>query len=387
MRDDQAPALVTPAMQAFLSTHINPHAVRRDQEAEALPGELLAHAAKAGMLGYSLPRDIGGGGHGYLAWGRLLEELGYLSEDGSLPLWLSLRAAVIRALYDAGQPVIRERYLPALVRGQLGGSFAYTDGTDPFSFNSCARKSGEDWVLQGEKLLVTGGETADLFMTYVRAEPSGDLLVFVIERGDEGVQVRPVPVNGMRSAGLASVHLSSVRLPPERLLVDRDGLSHAQRFLNQRRPLVMCGPLGRMRAIRDSCIRCLRGTIRYGQPLTEMQNVQAGIGRMTITIETCRAILFRALQQADQGLGDPLFDLLASSAKHHITEQAIELILRATRLVGGQGYLKESSYERYLRDFTGLIPGAGAQDLLEINLGVLAIASQMPAGPPAKESR
>jgi alkylation response protein AidB-like acyl-CoA dehydrogenase len=370
--------LLSPAesdrLRSFLTDQINPQTQRRDQEGESFPKALLSELSTMGLLGYSLPVSIGGRGEDILRWGLLLEDLGYLCEDGSLPLLLSLRVAVVKAIYEGGNAAQIDRYIPAMVRGELAGAFAYSDGTDPFNFRSGVSHDGDKLCLRGEKLLITGGTTADIFLTYLKDRTSGDLLVILVHKDDPGVSLSPVAVTGFRSAGLATLRINDVILGKERLLTQVDGLSHAQRFLNQRRPLLVCGALGRMRAIRDRCVRELLQTERYGQPLTEMQNVQATIGRMTIRIESARALLLRTLTRMRDGESDALFDPLPSAAKHHVTEQALEVVLCAMRLLGGQGYLKDSALERYLRDFTGLIPGAGAQDILEVNLGVGAIS-------------
>jgi alkylation response protein AidB-like acyl-CoA dehydrogenase len=94
---------------------------------------------------------------------------------------------------------------------------------------------------------------------------------------------------------------------------------------------------------------------------------------MYINVEASRAFIYRALRQASRGETDPVFDPLTSAAKYFVVEQAIDTITIALRLVGGRGYLKKNSYERSLRDFMGLISGAGAQDLLQIGLGDLVI--------------
>ena len=358
----------------FLQQRVNPGATDRDESGTSLSRELLKEAAGIGLLSYALPRELGGGGADTLAWGVVLEQVGYVCEDQSLPLLIGVFERVAEETYRSGKSHFIDEYARPMATGDRFGAFAYTDGTDPFSFRSRAVKApGGDYILSGEKPIVTGGLIADTFLVYLRNE-SNDLVVFVVDRNDPGVDVSPIQVSGMRAAGLASLRLVDVRLPEERLLVASDGLSHAQGFLNSRRVLHACAPLGRMQAIFESCIRSLRQTVRYEEPLTDFKNVQAALGRMHISIETARSTVYRALEQARQGKSDPLFDPLHSIAKYHVTEQAVQLSLTALRLMGGIGYLKEHSYERYLRDFTGLIAGAGTQDILEVDLGIAAIS-------------
>ncbi len=352
----------------FLRESIDPGVIERDAAGECFSRELLRHCAELGLSNYSLPRELGGGGADPFAWGVMLEEVGYLCEDSSLPLVLSLYAAVAAAIDRRASPEQKERYVRPMARGERFGCFAYTDGTDAFSFRSTATKKGDRWILDGEKHLVTGGVRGDVFMTYVRRD-NDDLAVFLVEREDPGVTVEPVEVAGLRAAGLARLHLSGVELPEERLLVPADGISHAQLFLNDRRGLLVCGPLGRMRAILEKIAGSLATTVRYGRPLADLPNVQATLGRMFVAVRTARAIAHRALEGMRRADRNPIFDAEMATAKYFVIEQSIAVATDALRLAGTSGYLREAHYERYLRDFHGGIAGGGAQDILEVNLG------------------
>jgi alkylation response protein AidB-like acyl-CoA dehydrogenase len=369
----------------LVARDLNPLAAERDAQGTCIPREVMRAAGALGLLAMAMPEASGGGGADPVAWGAVLEELGYLSDDSSFTLLVSLRVAVAATILESGRTDFEERYVGPMMAGDRAGAFAYTEDADAFSFKSVAERDGDDFILTGEKFLVTGGATADTFMTYVRDSATDDLLAFLVEREDAGVELRPVEVSGFRSAGLCSLSLDRVKIPASRLLAAEDGLGHAQRFLNARRALLVCGSLGRMRAILEDCAASLHDTVRYGRPLTEFQNVQVLLGRMYINVEASRAFVYRALRQASRGETDPVFDPLTSAAKHFVVEQAIDTVTMALRLLGGRGYLKKNLYERSLRDFAGLISGAGAQDLLEIGLGDLVVRKCARAGERVEE--
>lgn len=360
----------------YIRECVNPGSDERDRTGATFPHELLREAARVGLWGLGMPAACGGGGANALEWGITLEQLGYLCDDGSFPLVVSIRAAIANTLHGAGRPDLDERYVKRMVRCELFGSFAYSDGADAFAFGSHVRRDGADWVAHGEKLLVTGGASADVFMTYLRDPDRGDLVVMLIERDDPGVTVTPVEVTGLRAAGLASLRLDGVRLPADRVLLLDDGVSHAQAFLNERRTLLACGALGRMQAVLELCIESLDSTVRYGKPLVAMQNVQAAFGRMYAGIEAARALAYHALRrQAGLVPGfDPMFDPIGAAAKYAISETAVDISTRAFRLLGGKGYVRDQRVERYVRDFYGLLAGGGAQDVLEVDLGMDAIS-------------
>ena len=264
-----------------------------------------------------------------------------------------------------------------MVLGQRAPAFAYTDGTDPFSFKTRAQKVDGGYLLSGEKLYVTGGATADTFMLYARATEGGfdDLKVFIVERDDAGFNVSPSDLSGLRSAGISSLQLHDVYVSDERVLVAQDGLSHVQQFLNERRVFLVCPLLGRMQAIMEACIAELDTRQRYGNSLTAMQQVQAQIGKMAHLIEISRAVLYRALERQSSADFDTYWDPIGSIAKLTLIENGIELIHIAQKLLGGDGYLRSKHYERYLRDFCGYIPGGGSQETLIVDLGINTITS------------
>lgn len=353
----------------FVREEVNPGAIERDVEGIGIPRTVLRKSAELGLLNYSIPRALGGGGADLFRWGVVLEELGYHCEDGSFPLVLSLHAAVANAIHQAASPAVAERVVAPLVRGERFACFAYSDGTDAFSFRSTAKKKGDRYLLDGDKQMVTGGLEGDVFMTYVRREDNDDLAVFLIERDDPGVTIEPVEVSGFRAAGMARLRFEGVELSEERMLVPFDGISHAQLFLNDRRGLLVCGLLGRMRAIVEDVAVSVGQTMRYGRPLSELTSVQATLGRMHVAVETARAMAHRALHGFRHADRSSVFDPDMAVAKYYVIEQAITVATSALRVTGGCGYMRHSNYERYLRDFHGGIAGGGAQDILEVNLG------------------
>lgn len=196
----------------------------------------------------------------------------------------------------------------------------------------------------------------------------------LVERDDPGVEVTPVDAIGHRSSGAASVSFHDVRLPAPRLVAASDGLTHAQLFLNDRRLLICCAPLGRAQAILERCVARTSSSIRYGQPVAEMQNVQATLGRMYVAVEASRATLYRALDRVARRAAEPLFDPVVSAAKHFVVEQVRFVLDQAFRVLGGHAYYGDLHFGRYLRDFAGLVAAAGTQDVLEVNLGALAVS-------------
>lgn len=359
----------------FIENEVNQKVLERDAAGIALSADIYDKACALGLIAHSLPADIGGKGCDALEWGKILEQVGYLSIDCGFPLVMSLRAGLINTLLRAGREDITQRFVLPMAQGKRAPAFAYTDGTDPFSFQTLAVRTDGGFILNGKKLYVTGGATADTFMLYARRNDQGydDLNVFLVEKHDPGFTILPSDVAGLRSAGISNLVLKDVFVPEDRVLVSHDGLSHVQRFLNDRRVFLVCPLLGRMQAILETCIADLDTKLRYGNPLTSMQHTQARIGRMLQLVEVSRATVYRALEKQCSKNFDPYWDATSSIAKLTVVENAIEMVQIAQRLIGGDGYLREMHYERYLRDFCGFIPGGGSQETLTVDLGINAI--------------
>ena len=336
--------------------------------------EVLIEAARCGLLGASLPRRVGGLGMSHQVWGRALERIGYLCDDSSFTLVISLFQSVASMLMTSGNALLVERYAAPACTGERLVAFAYTEEADAFSIRSTMKQRNGDYVINGSKTMVTGGMIADSYMTYVRNEAADEMAVVLIDRNTPGVHVHPIETMGLRASGLASIRFDSVRLSKEQVITTENGLDHVQSFLNPRRGILCCAAIGRMQHIVDECVKMLSETVRYDAPLTSMQLIQARLGRMQMKVHISRALIDPALDCLDHNAATDLFGEIISTAKHEITENAIAVALDSIRLTGARGYMHSNQFERYLRDFCGLISGAGSQDVLEVNLGALAIA-------------
>jgi alkylation response protein AidB-like acyl-CoA dehydrogenase len=352
-------------------------AAERDVAAEPIPASMLAEAGPNGLQAYALPVGIGGEGADALAWGQVLEHVGYLCEDVALPLLLSIRTTIAQMLARSGPAELVERYAVPIARGRLGVATCFTEDADVFAMRTVLRRDQRgDLRLTGLKSYVSGAMQAEVFLTYALDE-SSDMVAVLVHRTDPGVTVTPVDAIGHRSSGAASVGYDGVRLPADRLIVAHDGLAHAQSFLNERRLYICCAPVGRCQRILELCVGHVTSTVRYGQPLADMQNVQATIGRMYAAIEASRAVLHSALRRVAGGDADLLFDPVVSAAKYVVAEQVRYVLDQAFRIMGGQAYYGDPRYGRYQRDFAGLIAAAGTQDVLEVNLGAIVVATAL----------
>lgn len=353
---------------SFIRECVNPGADRRDRAGEPLPRALLAEAGKLGLLGFSLPSEIGGQGRDKFEWGIVVEEVARLSCDPGFSSLIDLNAGVAELLVGTGLLDLVERFAVPMAAGLCVCAPAAYESRDPFDYLTIAHEVAGGWRLEGSKPFVGGAVFADAFIVFAKERESGDILAFLVERGDDGVGVDPLPTTGLRSMGFGSLSLERVRLPGERLVVDADGLSAFNTYLRNRRLFTACAVVGHMRALFEACVVALEDRERGGRGVLELPNVQRTVGEMYTGLQASRALVHQALAST-YGARDLSFDPLSTAAKEFVSEQAIKVGLAVMNLQGGQGYMGRHPWERFVRDALGLIGGQGAQELLLIQLG------------------
>ncbi|MEU5959082.1 acyl-CoA dehydrogenase family protein [Streptomyces sp. NPDC047525] len=353
----------------------------RDAAGEPVPQHYFTEAAALGLQALSLPRAVGGEAMDPLASALTMERIGYLCRENGFPLILGTRTIIAESLLASGRRDLTDRYVIPVARGELGIALAYSEDADAFSMRTTLRRSQSGYLLSGHKAFTTGGLLADVFLVYAN-DGAGDIAACLVHREDPGVTVNTLDPVGNRTSGPASLDLRDVPLSQDRIVTDGDGISHAQHLLNARRLTVCCASLGQARALVELSAARLGTTVRHGQPLSDLPNVQAALGRMYIAVETARAMLYRAARRATDDEADLFFDPLVSAAKHRITDCVRSVVEESLQVLGGHFYYGDPYFGICLRDFTGLVAAAGTQNLLEVNLGALAATSRPdPDGP------
>ena len=352
----------------FVHEWVNPGADERDRTGEPLPRALLAEAGRIGLLGFSLSHDVGGEGRDLFDWGIVVEEVSRLSRDPGFSSVIDLNAGVAQMLAGTGRVELVERYAVPMAAGLCVCPPAAYESRDAFDYATTARETGDGWLVSGSKPFVGGALFADAFLVFAREMESGDILAFLVERGDDGVSIDPLATMGLRSMGFGSLSLDRVRLTEERLVIDADALSAFNGYLRNRRLMTAAAVVGHMQTLFESCVLALDDRQRGGRGVLELPNVQRTVGEMYTALQASRGLVHQALATT-YGPRDQHFDPVSTAAKEFVAEQAIRVGLAVMNLQGGQGYMGQHPWERYMRDALGLIGGQGAQELLLIQLG------------------
>lgn len=358
----------------FIREAINSTAVHRDQTYTTFDVSMLREMGRLGLIGFTGAKSIGGQERTWQEWGHALEEIGYLADDSGLPMLLSYRETANGLVHRSGldgRPHLIERYAKPAVRGEAYIGWLYTEEKDVLNLETQVVEQGGRYVLNGVKTASTGGQSCTSWIVYAAMAGRDDTMALMVEREDPGVTVTPLRTQGLRSIGMATVSFEDVELGEDRVVAARDGLSHGQIFVNERRVTGASWLLGRMRSLIEKVIDDTEPKIRLGRRLVEYDTFKSNIGRMSMALERARSSTYRMLERIES-LRDSrayVHEPLVPVAKYLSTEAALEVADLAQRLSGGHGYFEPYGIERYLRDFYGLVPIIGGQIAIETQVG------------------
>ncbi|KAK1179157.1 acyl-CoA dehydrogenase family protein [Streptomyces sp. NBS 14/10] len=354
---------------SFVLDVANPGSHFRNKECRPLDNRVFEQAGGLGLMGFSLPPEIGGEGRDKLAWGVVVEEVARLSRDPGFAVLLDISVEITELILSSGTPELIETYVPDLVAGRRFGVQGAYESRDPYDYHSTARLEGDVWVLNGAKRFLAGARFADLFVLFLRDEASNDMLAFLVEKDDPGVTPVHMDTMGMHTMGLGQVILHDVRLPAARLVWRADALSELNTYARIRRTMSACGVLGALDGVIENCVNALDPRKRGGRRVLEYLNVERSVGEMRMLLQSARASVYRALDGTRSPDRDPYFDEYATVAKHHASECALRVGQLVMSLQGGEAYMSAFPWERFMRDILGLISGQGSQEMLLLQLG------------------
>jgi alkylation response protein AidB-like acyl-CoA dehydrogenase len=282
----------------------------------------------------------------------LAEDLAY----GDLGLALSALApiGVANALVRWGSTEQQSRFLPAFAESTPPpAAVAIAEPRplfDPNELRTRATIDGDGFLIRGEKALVPMAETAELLLVGASLVGKGPR-VFVVERGTQGVSVKPDPALGARAASLGRVHFDDVRLPSHAILGDGVDVCEFGELIDLSRIGLCALAVGIGQAILDYTIQYGNDRIAFGEPITHRQAVAFMIANLGIEVEAMRLLTWRAASRAEQGLP---YHREAYLARVACMEKGLEVATNGVQLLGGHGFIKDHPVERWYRDLMTL---------------------------------
>ena len=356
---------LTPAQQEvqsrarqFAEQEVAPVARVSDERGE-FPLHLVKRMAEMGFLAGPVDPAYGGSGMDCVSYALLCEELGRV--DSSVRGFLTVHASLVSlCIQDWGTEIQKQHYLPLLAGGEWIGCYALTEpeaGSDAASMETTARDESDHYVLNGEKIWITNGISADLAIVFASIDRSlrhKGICAFLVETNAPGFHRLPMPGKelGHRASEHAYITLRDCRVPKSALLGQPgEGFKVAMSALDRGRIGVAAGAVGIAQACLDACITYTTQRRQFNQRIADFEMVQATLADMAADVEAARLLVYRAAWVKDQGLPATK---ATSIAKLVASEAAMNAASQAVLLHGNRGYSNEYPVERYYRDIKGL---------------------------------
>jgi acyl-CoA dehydrogenase len=307
--------------------------------------ELQGKAADAGFFGIQTPEEYGGVGLDAVTSALIEVELG----RSFVPFRFGGEADNILFEADDDQ---QAAYLLPTIEGEKISCFALTEpgaGSDARNIRTTAVRDGDEWVINGEKTFITGGDVADFCIVFAVTNrelgANGGVTCFLVDR-EAGWQSAPIPTMG--EWGPASLSFQDVRVPHSAILGgEGHGFELAMRWIGRGRYLLPARALGACERLVEMGMEHARNRVTFGSPIAERQAIQWMIADSAVEIEALRWLVLTAAWQVDQEIDSRQAQ---SMAKLYGGVKANEIVDRVLQMHGGMGYTRELPVERWYRE-------------------------------------
>ena len=363
--------MVQKMVRDFAETEVTPIIKDSDRAQEMAPF-ILPRMGKLGILGICLPVRYGGQGMDYISLGLACEELEVV--DSTLRVVLSVHIGLNSlGLLQWGTEEQKQRFLVPQAKGEKIACFGLTEpgaGSDVAGMVSTARREGNEYILNGEKMWISLATKAHNCLWVGRTNPkAGDphegLSAFIVELDQPGVTTGDLHGKlGMRAGSTGWINFQDVRVPADqRIGEEGEGFKIAMSCLDNGRYTVASGATGLIRASLEASIKYSKDRKAFGREIAKFQLVQQKIAKMVQSYEMARLLYLRAGWMKNQGLRNTRE---TSLAKWFATDESFNAASEAIQIHGAYGYSDEYDVERFLRNSRGAIIYEGTSEIHQL---------------------
>ena len=358
-------------VRTFAQREVAPIIKEADRN-QSMPPHLLPRMAELGILGICIPECYGGQGFDYITLGLTCEELE--AADTSLRTAMSVHVGLNSlTLLQWGSETQKQRFLAPQARGEKVAMFGLTEagaGSDVAAMASTARRDGDEYVVNGEKMWISLASLAHHILWFARtnperSDPHEQLSAFIIETDRPGVTRGDIHGKlGLRAGSTGWVHCQDVRVPAEnRLGEEGEGFRIAMSALDNGRYTVAAGATGLIRAALEASVKYAKERKTFGREIGRHQLVQQKIARMSRDYELARLAYLQVGWMKNQGLRNTRE---VSLAKWFATDASFDAANEAVQVHGSYGYSDEYDVERYLRNSKAAVIYEGTSEIHQL---------------------
>lgn len=337
----------------FAVNELGPTAAERDEK-EYFDVSIFEHMAELGITGIPFPEKYGGAEADFLSYVIAVEELSRI--DSSIGVTLSAHVSLASwPIYKFGNEEQKQKYLRPLAEGKKIGAYGLTEngaGSDAANLKTKAVKDVDDYVIDGNKIFITNGEVADIYIVFAATEPEKKhkgISAFIVEKGTPGFSFgKKEKKLGIRASTTVELRFDKVRVPKENLLgKEGDGFRIAMMTLDGGRNGIAAQAVGIAQGALDEALNYAKERVQFGKPIAKQQAIQIKLADMAVKIEAARLLTYQAAWLEDNGLS---YGKQSAMAKLMAGDIAMEVTIEAVQVFGGYGYSREYPVERMMRD-------------------------------------
>jgi alkylation response protein AidB-like acyl-CoA dehydrogenase len=340
------------SVRQFAEEKIRP-LVREMDEKGVFEHSLIDQFFQLGLMGIEVPEAYGGAAGTFFEAILAVEELSRV--DASAGVVVDVQNTLVNnALLRWATEEQKKRYFPKMVTEWVG-AYALSEagsGSDAFALQCRAEQKGGEWVLNGQKLWITNGKEATLFIIFATLDPAlgyKGVTAFLVEKGFPGFTVgKKEDKLGIRASSTCELILDGCRVPTENVLGEKGkGYKIAIETLNEGRIGIGAQMIGLARGAWEYAAKYAQERKQFGQPIASFQAIQFQLAQMATDLDAARLMVYNAARMKDAGLN---FVKEAAMTKLFTSQVAQRVAAQALEVYGGYGFTKDYPVEKYFRD-------------------------------------
>ena len=336
------------------------------------PKQLIPGMAELGLFGANLPEEYGCAGLDNVAYGLINQELE--RGDSGVRSFASVQSGLVMyPIYAFGSEEQKKKWLPQMASGKVIGCFGLTEpdfGSNPGGMITVAKETPDGWVLNGAKMWITNGSTAQVSIVWAKTgqiEDQNSIRGFIVPTDSKGFTAKDQKGKlSLRASDTSELVLQDVRIPKDAVLPKSGGLKSPLMCLTQARYGIAWGAVGAAMACYDEAVSYARNRVMFGKPIGAFQLQQARLVEMLTEITKAQLLCLQLGRLKDAGTMTPQ---QVSLAKRNNVDMATDIARETRRLLGANGILAEYQAMRHLANLESVYTYEGTHDIHTLILG------------------